>query len=245
MIEKSGTSGTTIFMQDEAGHLIGEYTGGGSLIEETVYVGDIPVATLIPNGSGGVNIFYVHTDQLNTPRKIAQPSSGTLAWRWDSDPFGTTSPNENPAGLGTFVFNLRYPGQYSQSETGLSYNYLRDYDPQVGRYLESDPIGQRGGINTYAYAREDAISRSDPSGLVPCELVDGRFLGISAEGPTLGLIIFVKFLCVYDCDQMCPAPGVPFDIRYGYFKRALPLWGCPSPLDSSLLIKAPPFPPVQ
>ena len=66
MIEKSGTAGTTIFMQDEAGHLIGEYDGSGNLIEETVWLGDIPVATLQPNGSGGVNVFYVHTDHLNS-----------------------------------------------------------------------------------------------------------------------------------------------------------------------------------
>jgi hypothetical protein len=48
----------------------------------------------------------VHTDHLNTPRKIAQPTSGTLAWRWDIDPFSTAAPNQNPAGLGTFAYNL-------------------------------------------------------------------------------------------------------------------------------------------
>jgi YD repeat-containing protein len=63
MIEKSGTLGTTIFLQDESGHLLGEYDGSGNLIEETIWLGDIPVVTLQPNGSGGVNIFYVHTDQ--------------------------------------------------------------------------------------------------------------------------------------------------------------------------------------
>src|SRR5262249_48168882 len=62
MIEKSGTLGTTIFVQDESGHLLGEYDGSGNLVEETIWLGEIPVATLQPNGSGGVNIFYVHTD---------------------------------------------------------------------------------------------------------------------------------------------------------------------------------------
>jgi RHS repeat-associated protein len=166
MIEKSGTLGTTILMQDEAGHLIGEYTSTGGLIEETVWLGDIPIATLQPNGSGGVNIFYVHTDHLNTPRKVAQPSGGTLAWRWDTDPFGTTGANQNPAGLGTFVYNLRFPGQYSQAETGINQNYRRDFDPQVGRYVESDPIGLRGGINTYGYVRSSPVSRTDRTGLV-------------------------------------------------------------------------------
>jgi uncharacterized protein RhaS with RHS repeats len=70
MIEKSGTLGTTIFTQDESGHLIGEYDGSGNLIEETPWLGDTPVATLLPNGSGGVNIYYVHTNHLNAPRKV-------------------------------------------------------------------------------------------------------------------------------------------------------------------------------
>ena len=169
MLEKSGTAGTTIFMQDEAGHLIGEYDGGGNLIEETVWLGNIPVATLEPNGSGGVNIFYVHTDHLNTPRKIAQPTSGTLVWRWDADPFGTTTANQNPAGLGTFAYNLRFPGQYFMAETGLSQNMMRDYDPAVGRYVESDPIGLRGGgYSTYAYAVDNPVMLRDVTGLSSC-----------------------------------------------------------------------------
>jgi RHS repeat-associated protein len=48
-----------------------------------------------------------------------------------------------------FVYDLRFPGQYYDAETGLSYNYFRDYDPVVGRYVQIDPIGQHGGINTY------------------------------------------------------------------------------------------------
>jgi uncharacterized protein RhaS with RHS repeats len=117
MIEESGTSGTAVFMPDESGHLLGEYSGSGGLVEETIWLGDIPVATLQPNGSGGVNIFYVHTDHLKAPRKVAQLTTGTLAWRWDTDPFGTAAPNQNPAGLGTFPFNIRFPGQYYQAET--------------------------------------------------------------------------------------------------------------------------------
>jgi RHS repeat-associated protein len=168
MIEKSGTPGKTIFMQDEAGHLIGEYDGSGNLIEETVWLGDTPLATLQPNGSGGVNIFYVHTDHLNAPRKVSRPSDNQLEWRWDADPFGTAAANQNPTGLGTFVYNLRFPGQYYMAETGLNQNYHRDLDPSIGRYVESDPVGLKAGVNTYAYVYDDPVQRFDPTGLLTC-----------------------------------------------------------------------------
>jgi len=65
------------------------------------------------------------------------------------------------------AYNLRFPGQYYDAETGLNQNYFRDYDPIVGRYVESDPIGLRGGVNTYAYVRNNRLSLSDRYGLLP------------------------------------------------------------------------------
>jgi RHS repeat-associated protein len=165
MYEKSGTAGTTIFMHDEAGHLIGEYSSTGALIEETVWLGDIPVATVRPTPCG-LGIFYIHTDHLNRPHLITRRTTSDIVWRWDTDPFGDTAPNQNPGGLGTFVYNPRFPGQYYQAETGLNQNWNRDYDPLVGRYIESDPIGLKGGSwSTYAYVRNNPITYSDPQGL--------------------------------------------------------------------------------
>jgi len=165
-IKKSGgTAGTVLYMYDEAGHLLGEYTSTGALTQETVWLGDTPVATLRPNGSA-ITIYYVHTDHLNTPKIVSQPSSNKAAWRWDQDPFGSLATQQNPQGLGTFVYNLRFPGQYYDSETGTFYNYARDFDPQVGRFIEADPIGLDGGINSYRYAVDNPLSYSDRSGLI-------------------------------------------------------------------------------
>jgi RHS repeat-associated protein len=162
-IKKTGT--TRYFVYDEAEHLQGEYNSSGTMVQEFVWLGDTPVAVFTPK-TGGVNIFYIHTDHLNTPRKITRPSDNKLRWTWSPDPYGKGAPNENPQALGVFTFNLRFPGQYFDSETGNHYNYFRDYDPSTGRYLKSDPIGLEGGLNTYAYVNANPVGHADPKGLI-------------------------------------------------------------------------------
>jgi len=124
------------------------------------------------------NLYYVETDQLGTPRAVIQPgypsndptTGDKVVWKWDyagSSAFGENAPNADPTNSGSaFTMNLRYPGQYFDPETGLHYNYFRDYEPATGRYVESDPIGLRGGITTYGYARSRPLSRIDPAGTV-------------------------------------------------------------------------------
>jgi RHS repeat-associated protein len=182
LIEKSGYEGTILLVYDEAGHILGEYSSTGALIQETIWMGDRPVATLRPRSGGSIAIFYVSTDHLGTPRKVTRSSSDNgLVWRWDPDTYGTAAANQNPAGYGTFVYNLRFPGQYYLPETGFYQNYLRDYDPQMGRYLESDPIGLHGGINTYAYVNGNPVTNADPSGRLLHGLINaGESYGASA-----------------------------------------------------------------
>jgi RHS repeat-associated protein len=97
--------------------------------------------------------------------------TGTTVWRWDQgEPFGNDVPNNNPQGAGAFDFPLRFPGQSFDRETNLNYNMRRDYNQSIGRYVESDPIGLRAGLNTYAYVSNKPLIAKDPlaslSGLV-------------------------------------------------------------------------------
>ncbi|WCM91431.1 hypothetical protein M5C99_13545 [Acidovorax sp. NCPPB 2350] len=110
-------------------------------------------------------IFYIHADHLNTPRVVVDKAN-TVRWRWMSEPFGTTAAETSPAGQADFVFNLRFPGQYYDVESGIHQNWNRDYIPGLGRYAQSDPIGLNGGINTYGYVGGNPLSRVDPSGKI-------------------------------------------------------------------------------
>ena len=153
---------TTNFVYDQVGHLIGEYDRYGALLQEIVWLGDAPVA-VYTGAAGAAN--YVWPDNLGTPRAVTN-TAGQLLWQWDGEPFGASQANSNPAGLGTFHFGLRFPGQYFDWETGFHHNGWREYDPGQGRFVQSDPTGLRGGLNTYAYVANNPLANSDPLGLV-------------------------------------------------------------------------------
>lgn len=170
-VRKMAGGATIQFVYDDRGQLLGEYDATGNLIQETVWLDGLPIATLRPTGTGAptpVAIYYVHADHLASPRAVTRPSDNAVMWRWDNaEPFGNNPPDENPGGLGAFTYNLRFPGQYYDAEIGTNYNYYRDYDPAVGRYTQSDPIGLAGGANTYNYVRADPVRGIDPLGWAP------------------------------------------------------------------------------
>lgn len=110
-------------------------------------------------------IYYFHNDHLGTPQ-VMTDQAGRVVWQAEYAPFGKATLNQDPDGDGQQVINnLRFPGQYYDDETGLHYNYHRDYDPETGRYLTPDPIGQAGGPNIYAYAGGNPLKNIDPEGL--------------------------------------------------------------------------------
>jgi RHS repeat-associated protein len=212
------------------------YTGtappAGSRLNFIVTAGNVPCE----GTEASTTLYYVHADHLNTPRALVD-AQNRVVWRWDSDPFGVTAPAEDPDGDGKAVtLDLRFPGQYFDRETNLHYNYFRDYDPQTGRYVQSDPIGLVGGLNTYAYAVLSPLRHVDPLGLLvetppvqqppirpPITPPPG---GVGGDGPdcvnvgtpsilystggVAGFLRKVTVICSYFCppDSFCPPnPG--------------------------------------
>ena len=125
-----------------------------------------------PNSNYGM----IHNDHLGTPQKLID-STGTVVWSADYKPFG-----EATITVSTITNNLRFPGQYFDAETGLLYNYFRDFNPATGRYIEADRMGLRGGINLYRYARGNPLFWIDPWGLVEC-VKDGKVTRVGWENP--------------------------------------------------------------
>ncbi len=176
--EKLGFS----YVYAEDGSLLGEYGSGGSNSSGTaqyIYLptasGPMPIAAVIKGTA-----YAVHSDHLNTPRKLTQPD-GQVAWQWAYSAFGdeqptigakrftseSTTPTTGATSIPEVTFNLRYPGQYFDPETKLHYNYFRTYAPSTGRYTQGDPIGLDGGWNRFGYVEGNPLMFTDPEGLEP------------------------------------------------------------------------------
>jgi RHS repeat-associated protein len=167
----NGGATVTVFHYDLSDRLIAETDGQGTLKVEYVYLEGRPLAQIRHTGSSET-AYYYHDDHLGTP-KMMTDSTGAVVWRVETDPFG----NEIGTPIKTVENNLRFPGQYFDSETGLHQNYFRDYDPKTGRYIEPDPIGLAGGMNPYAYVGANPVRFSDPLGLwrSPWTIFDDAF----------------------------------------------------------------------
>ncbi|SFE07567.1 RHS repeat-associated core domain-containing protein, partial [Paracidovorax konjaci] len=133
--------------------------------------GPLPVAAQI-NG----RLYAIDADHLNTPRRLTN-AQGQVVWQWLITGFGEANPTTGATGYaqsgqagirsyGEAVrFDLRYPGQVWDEETGLNYNLHRYYDAASGRYIQADPIGLEGGWNRFGYVGADPLNFSDDEGL--------------------------------------------------------------------------------
>jgi RHS repeat-associated protein len=146
---------TTHYVYGPGGLMLGEYTTAGVMNREYVYLNGAPLAQV--TAGSPETVAYLHTDHLGTPR-FATNAAGTQVWSWNNDAFGTSTPTA------TVTVNLRMPGQYYDAESGLFYNWNRYYNPAIGRYISSDPIGLEGGLNTFGYVGQNPVMGIDPTG---------------------------------------------------------------------------------
>lgn len=178
---KTTSAGTSLFVYDEEGKLLGEYDGSGNLVQEHIWLADRPIGVV-----NSTTLYYVQTDQLGVPRIVTDSSHATV-WVWNSDPFGNATPT------GSLTYNLRLPGQYFDSETGHIYNYYRDYDLGTGRYIESDLVGIESDLNTYRYVLDNPVGLIDPYGLY-------KVKGAQVPDPwAVNLSLWVFIVCTENC----------------------------------------------
>lgn len=155
---------TTLYQYDVRNRLIEETDGQNNPAVDYIYLDSLPVATISPVDN---QVYFLHTDRIGTPQ-LATDSGQNNVWAGNgADPFGSNFI------LGGIVQNLGLPGQEFDVETGLAHNGFRDYIPGLGRYLQSDPIGLAGGMNTYAYVRGNPLRSIDPLGLCSLSLPEG------------------------------------------------------------------------
>jgi RHS repeat-associated protein len=150
-----------------------------------------PTIEIVQGPAPAQKLFYAHVDHLDTPRELYSQSQ-QLVWRRPlAEPFGDTPPDENPSGLGVFVYPKAESDYYDDKETGLRYAMFRDcYDPKTGRFCQSDPIGLSGGLNTYAYAYANPLFTADPLGLV--DTVTSRITVLAGQGRVAELQALVR-----------------------------------------------------
>ncbi|QQQ00958.1 RHS repeat-associated core domain-containing protein [Lysobacter enzymogenes] len=175
-----GASTSSFAIYGESGQWLGEYDATGKPKQQVIWLGSLPVA-LLQTEAANTALHYIEADALGTPRVVIDPNRNVAVWRWDlaEEAFENSGPTQDPDQDGKpLVFDMRMPGQRFDAASGMLYNYFRDYDPTTGRYLQSDPIGLRGGVSTYAYALNAPTTLTDPFGLAP-PVVDRMAKGAS------------------------------------------------------------------
>jgi|GEM_PF-863916 len=214
----------TRYIPGGEGQILTEYAITGGWNRDYIYLNGQLLARV--GSAAGEGIQYVVNDQLGTPMALVD-SAKTVRWRAKWYPFG-----EVYAEFVSTDNDVRFPGQISNDETGLYYNWHRYYSPQFGRYYQVDPMGLQGGdYNVYRYANGNPIMYIDPYGLYSWSdfWYDAGQFGVGfGDDVSLGLTKLIRSSSWYggDCftNQGSTAyklgewTGVVASMYYGYLK---------------------------
>lgn len=175
---------TTTYTFNALDQRVKKYYGGGNTIRY-VYAGqNTLLAERFKHGATGVStwsnylwlggqpvglvrnntLYWIHADHLGRP-EMATNASQQRVWRAANWAFNRSVVTDQIGGL-----NLGFPGQQWDSESSLWHNGFRDYEPTLGRYIQSDPIGLIGGVNTYGYVGSNPLNQVDILGLTACDI---------------------------------------------------------------------------
>ncbi len=183
-------AGTTHFIHDLSGNVIAETDGMGAsnTVREYVWLPETEISPTMGSRAqvdrplavvDGVNTtpvtWYVHADHLNRPIKMTDGAKAAV-WTAVWAPWGAPH-----AITGTATLDARFPGQWYQMEAGLHYNWHRHYDPTLGRYTQTDPLGFVDGPSVYGYADGDSVVFVDKDGRVIVRIIIGAAIGAGIE----------------------------------------------------------------
>ncbi|HFB67074.1 MAG TPA: hypothetical protein ENJ60_16185 [Aeromonadales bacterium] len=182
--QTDGTQKVTHFHYNQANQLIAETSERGEAINEYLYMGSERIARVdYQFGDAGqlaAQLIFIHNDHLGSPRLMTDQDR-RVVWTSNTMPFGQSLAEVSDGQ------NLKFPGQYFDGETGYAYNYFRDYDASLGRYIQSDPIGLLGGVNTFGYVLGNPVYIRDITGTTAEDVVNAYsvvrsdFPGLSPE----------------------------------------------------------------
>ncbi len=158
-LEKALPGSNPIFYQFSrtGGELLSENDQHEGQTADYIYLNGKPIGEVNPTTG---KLYFTHTDRLGIPQKLTDANQAT-AWSTLYEPFGST---DSTLAISLATQSLRLPGQQYDPETGLNHNGFRDYAAGLTRYVDSDPIGLEGGMNTYEYVGGNPLKAIDPTG---------------------------------------------------------------------------------